>query len=113
MIIVRFLYNCCPYCALAYANFTVSVPAAIPACLWVFKGAKSFDIQATLRKFDPRDLSLWDGGFYFVRVMKLCNEAVVAERYDFGCNFCFAPSLLTKEMGREGRNNKYTRNCTV
>ena len=34
------------------------------------------------------------GGFCFVRVMKLCSEACLAKRHDFGCNFCFAP--LTK-----------------
>ena len=46
--------------------------------------------------------SLPDEGFYFVCVMKVCNELCLTKRYDFVCNLFFAP-----------RAKSYTRNCAV
>ena len=46
------------------------------------------------------------GGFYFARALKLCSDVFFAKRYDFGCNFCFAPSLLMKQMGQGGEEKQ-------
>ena len=51
----------------------------------------------------PTDLRY--GGFHIVCDIKSYSEFFFAKRYGFGCNFCFAPSHLTKR-DREGRTNK-------
>ena len=53
------------------------------------------------------------GRFYFVSVITFHREFSFAKRYNFGCNFCFAPSHLNPNGTGRGGKQSYTQNCTV